>query len=190
MGNAWLDCAQWAGHRVRQHTARLHLPSEHVEEGRLGGLLLVAQQIRVKQWPMKRHETRVAADRQMQRGDVAVANERFGVITQQPEIDAIEQPGRAVTTAQADDRIDVIVGECAVQVIESYIIATGQVAVFLVDTGKHFQRVTPGAHPLHGFIGVQRRGTGGRNHANRAFRRQRRYGNVRTKGMGRSYGHP
>ncbi|MNP20658.1 hypothetical protein D3C76_1132390 [compost metagenome] len=139
---------------------------------------------------MERHKARVPADRQMQRGDVAVTDEWLGIVAQQLEIDALQQPGRAVTTAQTNDRIDLVVGERRMQVVESHLISARQVAVFLVDTGKHFQRVTPGAHPLHGLIGIQRRGTGGCNNTNHALRRQRRYRNVGAKGVGRSSGHP
>ncbi|MNL19781.1 hypothetical protein D3C87_1410010 [compost metagenome] len=88
---------------------------------------------------MERHEAGITTDRQMQRGDIAVADERLDVVAQQFEINAIEQPRCAVTTAQANDGIDFIISECPVQVIEPHLIAAGQVAVLLVDAGENLQ---------------------------------------------------
>ncbi|MNH34498.1 hypothetical protein D3C79_950990 [compost metagenome] len=124
---------------MRQHCSRPHLPSQHVEERRLGRYLLLTQQVGIEQRTMKGHEAGITTDRQMQRSDVAVADERLGVVTQQIKIDAVEQPGRAITTAQADDRIHLAVGERCMQIVESHLVTAGQVAVFFVDPGKHFQ---------------------------------------------------
>ncbi|MNL33235.1 hypothetical protein D3C87_1551320 [compost metagenome] len=124
---------------MRQNATRLHLPAQHVEKRRLGGLLPVAQQIGIEQRAMKRHKPCIATDRQVQRGDVAVADERFGVTAQQLEIDVIEQPRRAITTAQANDRIDLVIGERRVQVVEADLIAASQVTLLLVDTGVNLQ---------------------------------------------------
>ncbi|MNT14556.1 hypothetical protein D3C72_1495680 [compost metagenome] len=139
MSHARLDRGQWIGHRMRQHRARPHLPAQHVEKGRLRWYLLATQQVGIEQWTMKCHETGITTDRQMHGSDVAVTDEWLGIVAQQLEIDAIKQPGRAVTSAQADDGIDFTIRERSVQVIEPHVVAAGQVAVFLVDPGKHFQ---------------------------------------------------
>ncbi|MNG11584.1 hypothetical protein D3C84_951340 [compost metagenome] len=139
MSHTWLDRGQRAGYRMSQHCSRPHLPSQHIEEGRFRRFLLVTQQVGIEHRTMKGHETGITTDRQMQRGDVAVADKRLGVVTQQIKINAIEQPGRAVTTPQADDGIHLTVGERSMQIAKSHLVATGQVAVFFVDPGKHFQ---------------------------------------------------
>ncbi|MNF97220.1 hypothetical protein D3C84_800400 [compost metagenome] len=175
---------------MRQHTTRLHLPLEHIEKRRLGWLLLFAQQIRVEHRPMKGHEACITADRQVQRGDVAVADERFGVAAQQVEVDAIKQSWRSVTATKTDDRIDLAVGECGVQVSEPHFVATGQVAVPLVHAGIHPQRITASAHPGDGFFGVQRCGSGGCDDTDQPLRRQGRNRRVRTKRVGGSNSHP
>ncbi|MNY77706.1 hypothetical protein D3C86_2177040 [compost metagenome] len=51
----------------------------------------------------------------------------------------IEQPRRAITTAQANDRIDLVIGERRVQVVEADLVAAGQVTLLLVDTGVNLQ---------------------------------------------------
>ncbi|MNN73780.1 hypothetical protein D3C81_1899290 [compost metagenome] len=88
---------------------------------------------------MEGHETRVAADRQVQRGDIAIANEWLGILAQQLEIDAIQQPRGTVSAAQANNRIDLRVHERGVQVVESHIVAAGQVAILLEHPGKYPQ---------------------------------------------------
>ena len=130
-----------------KHAAGPHCPLSMLKNEDSVGCCLLAQQIGVEQRAMEGHETRIAADRQVQRGDVAVADEWLGVVAQQLEIDAIEQTRRTVAAAQANDRIDFGVGERGMQVIESHIVAAGQVAVLLVDPGKNPQRITASAHP-------------------------------------------
>ena len=175
---------------MAQHTARLQLTAQHGEEGGNGRRLLVTQQVGIEQRAVEGDEPGVTADRQMQRGDVAVADKRLGVAAQQIEVDPVQQARRAVATAQTDDRVNFRVGERGMQVIEANVIAAGQVAVLFVDTGKHPQPVTPGAHPLHGFFGVQRTGPGRGDHANQPFGWQCRYRFVGNEGVSRSNGHP
>ncbi|MNV71342.1 hypothetical protein D3C71_1643550 [compost metagenome] len=88
---------------------------------------------------MERHEAGITTDRQMQRSDVAVADERLGVVAQQFEINAIKQPRRTVSPTQANDGVDFVIGERRVQVIEPHLIAAGQVTVLLVDARKNLQ---------------------------------------------------
>ncbi|MNF92901.1 hypothetical protein D3C84_755600 [compost metagenome] len=166
------------------------LPSEHVEERGLGRWQPFAQQIGVEQRAVEGHETRVAADRQMQRGDVAIADEWLGVLAQQLEIDAIEQPRGTVSAAQANDRIDLGIHERGMQVIESHLVAAGQVAVLLEHPGKNPQRITASSHPGDGLLGVQRRRTCRRDNSDQPLHRQGRYRRVGNERRVRSCVHP
>ncbi|MNN25214.1 hypothetical protein D3C81_1386730 [compost metagenome] len=139
---------------------------------------------------MEGHESCVTTDGQVQRGDIAVANEWLGMAAQQVVIDPVEQARRAVAAAQANDGIDLGISECRMQITQTHVVTASQIAVFFINTGKHLQPITAGSHPSHRLIGVQSTRAGRRNDADQPFRGQCRHGSVWAKSMGRSNGHP
>ena len=93
-----------------------HPAADHGVEGGLGGFLAPVQQILRQHRAMEGHEARMALDGQMQRRDVAIANEGLGVAAQQFVVQQVQQAPGAETALQAPDGIDIGGSEGRVQV--------------------------------------------------------------------------
>jgi hypothetical protein len=70
----------------------------------------------------------------MQRGDVAVADQRLGV-ARSGRSRAVEQAHAAVAAAHAQDGVDGRIGKGIVQVLQALLVAARQVALGLQGTG-------------------------------------------------------
>lgn len=124
---------QYRGQRPRwrmpQQVPCPQLAAQHLPQRRLGRRLLLRQQIGFEQRPMEGHEPGMASDGHMQRGDIAVAHEGFGMARQQSEVDLVQQTGRAVATTQAENGIHFRIGKRVVEVLQAGLVATGQIAL-------------------------------------------------------------
>ena len=76
---------------------------------------------------MEGHEARMALDGQMQRRDVAIANEGLGVAAQQFVVQQVQQAPGAETALQAPDGIDIGGSEGRVQVGRALRVRAGQI---------------------------------------------------------------
>ena len=87
-----------------------------------------------------------AVQERMQRGDVAVAHQEFGLALDQCNIDVSQQAHGAVATAQADHGRDLVVSKRGVQVGQALAVGAGQVAMGRV--GHAATRVQPHAQAV------------------------------------------
>ncbi len=124
---------------------------------------------------MKGHETRVTVDGKVQRRDIAITHERFGIGANQLEVQPVEQARCAVAATQAEDGIDLRIGKSRVQVAQAHVITAGQVAVALIHTREYPQFVATGAHPLPGFFNIQCGRAGRGDQADHTFGTQNRH---------------
>ena len=65
----------------------------------------------------------------MQRGDVAVPEEDFGILAQQIVVDPVQQLRRSVTAPDREHGVDRAVGEHGVQVLQALVDRAAQISV-------------------------------------------------------------
>ena len=86
----------------------------------------------------------VAAAQGVQRSDVAVPDERFVVRAQQADVDAIEQACAAITAAQTEHRIDIVIGKSRMQVGQAHAVRPGEIGP-LLEAARVQARLQPEA---------------------------------------------
>src|SRR5579862_10057247 len=106
----------------------------------------------------------------MERRDVTITNEDFWVLPNGGIIEQRQQPRRAVTAAQAYNRVDCFIGKCLHEIVYSLAIRSREKPPAF---SKVFRRSRIEPQPLDGGQGEVnvfrvRRSAGGRHDANRA----------------------
>src|SRR3989442_10048184 len=80
----------------------------------------------------------------MERGQIDVAADRLRVVAERGFVEQRDQARHSVAALEADDGPDVGVGEDRVEVPGAVLVATGHVAVPVIDVGAQLDPETPG----------------------------------------------
>ncbi|MNE31311.1 hypothetical protein D3C80_1248710 [compost metagenome] len=104
---------------------------------------------------MKGNQPGLAVDGRVQRGDVAVADQRLGITPNELKIEPIEQTHAAVPPAHAHNRIDGWIGEGIVKVLQPLLIGTCEVTLGLFHPRVDTATVATPGKPLAGLLRIQ-----------------------------------
>ncbi|MNZ72904.1 hypothetical protein D3C78_912970 [compost metagenome] len=99
---------------------------------------------------MEGHETGMPGNRIVQRRDIAVAHQWFGITAQQRIVEPFQQTHAAVATAKTDDGVDIGRRERRMQVRQAPRITSGQIALGFGDPGIDPAQVATCFKPLNG----------------------------------------
>ena len=176
MGAAAAQALQRILRRLGQPAAGGLAALQLVKQRLLGRLLAVAQQVGRQHRAMKGDEPRFARNRQVQGGDVAVADKRLGVAAQQLKVNLRQQARAAIAAAQANDGVHARVGKGGVQLLQALGVAGGQIVVLHpsagVGAGVELRDKAARAQPVGHFLRAPGCGRGRRQHGHRAARAQ------------------
>lgn len=101
-----------------------------------GGVLIVAGlvlEVRERHRPVEGRQPALRADRQVEPGEVGVADDDLGVLAQRLVIDAVEDPGEAVAAPDREHGAGVGVAQGLVQLGDALVVGPGEVAALPVD---------------------------------------------------------
>jgi hypothetical protein len=104
--------------------------------------------------PVEGDEARPPADRDVQGGDVGIADERLGVLADDGVVEEWHDLGRAVPAAEHLDGIDRGIDEERLEVARSDLRVAGNVVVPLVDAGAELHAVAAGLPPTDAPVDV------------------------------------
>ena len=145
----------------------LHQGSEETLQGEVGHVLL--DEVRVEHRAVEGDEVGLHQKGAVEGGDVAVADEDFGVGADDPVIEPRQEPRGAVAAADAEDGLDCAVGEQLHQVAGAVAVAAGEEAPPSADVGGELGLEAEAFEDGYGAVNVLgvRRGAGGGDDSDR-----------------------
>lgn len=115
---------------------------------------------------MEGQQPGMPVDRRMQRGDVAVADQRLGVAPDQFKVELVKQAHAAVAPTHAQDGVHGRIGKRCMQVLQALLVRPRQVALRLQGTRVDTAPVAAVNEPLANLLRIKprraRRGDNGK----------------------------